>query len=272
MDFKEFTISYAQKYQKGKVCIDCKEFLSPESFSISEYKTKKGTKLKRLHSRCIPCYNIDQMFRRGEKDGRGGDNAVKEWKRKQAWEEERIQLSEKNLKRCKKCEEIRPISEYWVGNIYKDNLQPYCKLCYYDYKEDECEFKRFFLRKSSSKGKWDFKIKPTDIPNVEIEETRVVDKKRRTHISWRATKYPKVCPILGNELKWGKKGTNGNNKGGTADPFSPSLDRIDSTKDYVKGNVMIISTLANAMKQNATPEQLKRFSRYHLFGFRTKTK
>ncbi len=256
-------LTKAHHLQKSKVCIDCKEFLSSESFKIQKYTTKKGKKRTRLTSRCTPCYNIKQIFGRGEKDGRGGDNAVKEWKRKQAWEEERIQLSEKNLKRCKKCEDIRPISEYWVGNVYKDNLQPYCKSCWHDYKKDECEFKRFFLRKKRGR-RWDFKIKPTDIPGVEVEETRVVDKKRRTYISWRAIKYPKVCPVLGVELKWGKKGTNGNNKGGTADPFSPSLDRIDSTKGYIPGNVMIISTLANIMKSNATVEQLINFSKYML--------
>lgn len=63
---------------------------------------------------------------------------------------------------------------------------------------------------------------------------------------------PDKCPYLGLELKFGT---------GRPQHDSYSVDRVDSTKGYVKGNVEIISRLANMMKQDATPELLLRFAR-----------
>ena len=62
---------------------------------------------------------------------------------------------------------------------------------------------------------------------------------------------PTHCPILGVELVLNEGKLAGN---------SASLDRIDSSKGYVKGNVWVISHKANAMKSNATLAELKLFA------------
>ena len=66
--------------------------------------------------------------------------------------------------------------------------------------------------------------------------------------------WPTHCPILGIELVYGNKGhkTGLNN--------SASIDRIDPTLGYTSDNCWIISKLANAMKQNASKEELLKFA------------
>lgn len=64
---------------------------------------------------------------------------------------------------------------------------------------------------------------------------------------------PTHCPYLGVELthELGKGQLQSNS----------SLDRKDSSKGYIKGNVEVISRLANSMKTNATQEQLVAFAK-----------
>ena len=54
---------------------------------------------------------------------------------------------------------------------------------------------------------------------------------------------PEYCPCLGVPLE---KHTD----------YAPSLDRIDPSKGYVKGNVWVISVKANRIKNDATPAEL----------------
>ena len=64
---------------------------------------------------------------------------------------------------------------------------------------------------------------------------------------------PEYCPLLGIKLEYEPGRTNNSN--------TPSLDKIDPTKGYIKGNVRIISYKANTMKNNATREELELFAK-----------
>jgi hypothetical protein len=61
---------------------------------------------------------------------------------------------------------------------------------------------------------------------------------------------PDFCPVLGIPLSL-------NNNGAGYHSNSPSLDRIDNSKGYVKGNVRVISARANLLKNDATIEELE---------------
>lgn len=55
---------------------------------------------------------------------------------------------------------------------------------------------------------------------------------------------PETCPVLGIPMT------------------SPSLDRKDNSKGYVKGNVFVISRRANILKNDATVDELEAVVRY----------
>ena len=66
---------------------------------------------------------------------------------------------------------------------------------------------------------------------------------------------PEICPVLGIPLQI-------NSGGKRAASGSPSLDRIDSSKGYVKGNVQVISHRANAIKNDGTIEEHQKLIDY----------
>lgn len=68
---------------------------------------------------------------------------------------------------------------------------------------------------------------------------------------------PEKCPVFNKKLVKGN---------GKPHKFSPSVDRIDPAKGYIKGNLQVISLFANYMKQEATRHQLVRFSQWIIGG------
>jgi hypothetical protein len=91
------------------------------------------------------------------------------------------------------------------------------------------------IKGSASKRGLDF--------NLDLEDIVLVDR----------------CPYLNCELTYGV--------GHSYCPTQATVDRIDSSKGYVKGNIQIISAKANTMKSNATKEELITFAKNILESF-----
>lgn len=66
---------------------------------------------------------------------------------------------------------------------------------------------------------------------------------------------PEFCPVFGFKLVEGTAGFN---------PYSPSVDRINSARGYEHNNVQVISLKANTMKSNADIDDLQAFARWVL--------
>ena len=71
-------------------------------------------------------------------------------------------------------------------------------------------------------------------------------------LTWQDVAVPSVCPVTLRPFAFGDHSLEG-----------PSIDRMDPTKGYVRGNVRVISRLANAIKNNCTdPETFRRVALY----------
>lgn len=77
---------------------------------------------------------------------------------------------------------------------------------------------------------------------------RALQKGLEFNIELKDIHIPRKCPILKVPLICSTR-------------YSPSIDRIYPNKGYVKGNIAVISTLANSMKANATPNELLIFAK-----------
>jgi hypothetical protein len=117
------------------------------------------------------------------------------------------------------------------NEIAKDNRKVWEKEWRKEYSKQKPSKRLFWSAKKRAKAKGlEFNIDETDIL------------------------VPTHCPYLGIEL------THSRPRGDSRRDIA-SLDRIDPTKGYIKGNIEVISWLANTMKNNATPELLVKFAK-----------
>lgn len=180
-------------------------------------------------------------------------------------------------KKCTKCGIEKPLAEFYYLRT-RDTHYTYCKICVAKRARE--------ARAKPGYNEWHKAYRSANKPHI-LELTRswraknthksraYTDRWRRadparalfTAAKARSKKFgiafdlqkldihvPDRCPILGIPFA----ANTGRGAGAWWD--SPSLDRIDNDLGYVKGNVQVVTRLANCMKSNATREHLLAFA------------
>lgn len=164
------------------------------------------------------------------------------------------------MKLCIKCKIKKELNEFQKNHNAHDGLCLWCKQCKSEYdKKYRRSDKIQALYKSEeyrSKKRIASKIRRDTnyIYNMyKLAKSRALKKGIPFNIEVLDIEIPEFCPLLGSKIV-----INGGRRGYFEN--SPSLDRIIPAKGYVKGNIMVMSAKANAMKNNASIEQLLTFS------------
>ncbi len=153
---------------------------------------------------------------------------------------------------CKECESvIRKTKSSWqkdynkkYNQINKDKILNQQVKYYEKHKEKINEYSRNYSRN-----------RVTSQPEINIF-SRTKSRAKKLNIEFNLTIediiIPKICPVLGIEII---PSSNISKRGPR--PNSPSIDRIEPLKGYVKGNIRIISNRANTLKCDATISELE---------------
>lgn len=158
-----------------------------------------------------------------------------------------------NTKICNQCK-----IEKRIDDFYKSK-KSVCKKCLSenyvnnktDYKEKARQNWKEYFKKNRDKINERKRERRDKYPERELIEA-AKKRAKQNNLDFNITKediiVPNKCPLLGLKIKRNKN---------IAKDNSPSLDRIDNSKGYVKGNVRVISFLANRLKNNHTRNEIK---------------
>lgn len=196
------------------------------------------------------------------------------------------------MKTCKKCGNNLPVFEFFSNDNTCKNCRRearsgfrtpdilHCPVCnkdlpYYEFNPSKkgktgrvwcckcCETKNAGISPNNFRKNYDKEFR--DLVYKQKRESRI---RNFTHAMWKAAQnrakrkgiefnieesdiiIPDKCPLLEVPFEFGTKGNYS---------YSPSLDRIDNTLGYIKGNIQVISSKANAMKNSATLKELQIF-------------
>jgi hypothetical protein len=147
-------------------------------------------------------------------------------------------------KKCVGCHKILPFEMFNINRTRTDGRQNQCKTCKSDYNKT--------YNRLNNGGRREWKDK-NPIP-VLLARLKDRAKAKEVEFALTAQTVPPIsddCPCCG-QMMIRATGNPGRN--------SPSLDRIIPHVGYVPGNVQWICYRCNAIKSDATPEELMRIA------------
>lgn len=149
---------------------------------------------------------------------------------------------------CKRCKEEKPLSEFYTNGCFPDGLQCYrstCKVCVLE----KSKLKYPLVYKSNAE-------KRSSSPKNFISRILNHAAQRKQHLGFDIDlgfllqlyeSQGGKCALSGVEMTYFA----GNGRVDT----NISIDRIDSSKGYLRSNVQFVCAIVNRMKQDSTEEQ-----------------
>lgn len=244
-----------------RLCNCCGEFLN-----ISEFSPSGRGKYKRKCKRCTNLKRKDGQFSHLDSFEVQLYERIFKETGKPAFDVNKVNHEVNQV--CLKCGLVKEYSEFRERQGRHDKSKNYyshhCKSCEAYYTsgwrkrnpERAEEYSKYY--RSSGKARDNYvNLAHRNLRNHLLKRARNNAKRSNVDFNLEIDDIiiPDKCPYLEIPM------TNnvGLNNRGLKDSYS--IDRIDPSKGYVKGNIQIISKLANTMKNEATIEELLTFSR-----------
>ncbi len=156
----------------------------------------------------------------------------------------------RTCKTCKTCNSSLPETAFYASPTMRDKLMKDCKDCYKAARRQknlDRYHNKYGEQRAYKVGDEEFNLKLSK--RTMLESCRYRAQKRGLEFDLKVSdiEIPAFCPVMGIPLMPSPA---------TPTDNSPSLDRIDNTRGYVKDNVAVISFLANRLKSSLTLPQL----------------
>ena len=160
------------------------------------------------------------------------------------------------MKKCKACLIEKSLDLFYNRGDNKNAKRSLCIECHLERRKNRyakaSENESFKKEHAAKAAKW---RKENVAKNMlSRAKSRAKNNSLEFDISLEDIIIPDICPILGIKLEPAC---------GIASDNSPSIDRLDSDKGYIKGNIIVCSYRANRIKNDSTKQEIEKLYEWY---------